>query len=68
MLAKTALRVALAALHRSVRPGQRKLRFRVIENCIRPAGCGVALCAIQHESRRRMVRIVGSLVIAKVTT
>lgn len=62
------VRVALAALQGSVRPGQRPARGRVIECGRRPRGCVVTDFTLLRETRRDVIRIVGSLEILQVTT
>jgi len=52
--------VALGALQRGVRTGQRKARAGVVERCSRPTGGGVALRAIGGEAARHVVGIRGA--------
>ena len=58
--------VALRALQRCVRAGQRERRLAVIENRPRPACRTVANQATRGETRGGVRRIIGSLVIGRV--
>ena len=60
--------VALGALHRRVRAGQRESRGRVIERGVIPRGRVVALGAILRESRVHVVGIGRALEIFQVAT
>jgi len=60
------LRMALVALHRYVKACQRKLGLRMIKLRTAPIRGRMALCTILRKSSRLMIRIIGSLEIAKV--
>ena len=55
------INVALGALQRSMRTGQRESRIVVIERCLRPRRCVVALLAGLREARTHVVWIRGAL-------
>jgi len=63
-----AVYMALRALQRRVRAGQRKSRGRVIECCIAPRSGGVALLASLWEIRLHVIRICGALEVLQVAT
>jgi hypothetical protein len=62
------IRVALAALQRSVRTGQGPTRGCMIKCCRRPRRCVVANLALLGEARRDVIRVVGSLKILQMAT
>ena len=61
-----AIHVALCALHRGVRSGQREARRRVIESCVIPVRGVVTLRAGLRESRLYVVGIRGALEVLQV--
>ena len=62
------IRVALAALQRSVRTRQGPTRGCMIKCCRRPRRCVVANLALLGEARRDVIRVVGSPKILQMAT
>jgi len=62
---ESALRMALVALHRHVKASQRKLCLRMVKRRSSPIRRRMALRAILQKSSRLVIRVIGSLKIAK---
>jgi hypothetical protein len=59
--------MTLRALQGRMRPCERKACNAVIKGCVQPRSCIVAALASLRESERRMVWIIGTLIILQVT-